>query len=300
MKRNKAFTLIELLTVIIIIAILSVVIIPIITNSLDKSKEQVYDGIITKILNSTIDWSVDNIELLPEKEEQISVTLGMLQSEGYISTDLKDPNTDSLFPSDMTITIKYVNKDEKESKKYTKYDGNYAYTVNTKTGTKTNSIKGDYIVVELNANEEEITNILYKDDNDNTISLKEYSIQIVSNGLNVEKIDSTKENTYYVYYSKLDSSKKFVKTFKVADTKVPEIIFDVEDDVISKDIATFDLYENVRCEDNSNSCKINIIEGEEEFYQALTNKDTGNYVVKYEAKDPTGNSATKKRVIEIQ
>ena len=43
-----------------------------------------------------------------------------------------------------------------------------------------------------------------------------------------------------------------------------------------------------------------IIEGESEFYTALQNKETGNFVVKYEGADPTGNKVTKKRVIEIQ
>lgn len=295
--KNKAFTLIELLTVIVIIAILTMATIPIITNSIKSSKDKLYDSLITKIINSAMDWSSENTDMLPKKGESISITLGILQSGGYISTDLKDPKTDSLFPSDMIINITYVTSKSKLT--YGKYDGNYAFVVDVNSGTKIKSIKGDYIIVELNSQEEDINNILYKDDNDEEISLKEYSIQIVKDGLNVEKIDSSKEGIYYTYYSKIDGNKKFTKTFKVADTKVPDIIFEGED-TISKDIESFDLYSNVRCEDNSNSCKINIVEGEEEFYDALSNKQIGNYVVKYEAKDQTGNSATKKRVIEIE
>ena len=65
-------------------------------------------SLITKIINSAMDWSSENTDMLPKKGENISITLGALQSGGYISTDLKNPKTDSLFPSDMIINITYV------------------------------------------------------------------------------------------------------------------------------------------------------------------------------------------------
>ena len=105
---KKGFTLIELLTVIVIIAILSVATIPIITNSIKSSKNKAYDTIINKIVDSAIDWSAENTDMLPKKGENITITLGILQSGGYISTDLKNPKTDSLFPSDMIINISYT------------------------------------------------------------------------------------------------------------------------------------------------------------------------------------------------
>ena len=70
-------------------------------------------------------------------------------------------------------------------------------------------------------------------------------------------------------------------------------------DTVSVNVSTFDLYNNVECNDNSNTCNLKIIEGENEFYSALSNKETGNYVVKYEARDAYGNKTTKNRVIEI-
>ena len=85
--KNKAFTLIELLTVIVIIAILTMATIPIITNSIKSSKDKLYDSLITKIINSAMDWSSENTDMLPKKGESISITLGILQSGGYISTD---------------------------------------------------------------------------------------------------------------------------------------------------------------------------------------------------------------------
>ena len=242
---------------------------------------------------------IENTDLLPEKGESISITLGMLQSGGYISTDLRNPKTDNLFPSDMVININYV-KSNKDNPKlsYGKYNGDYSIVVDINSGTEINDISDEYTIVELNASDTDVDNIVYKDKSDNDISLKEYSIQYVKNGINVEKVDSSKVGIYYAYYTKLDGNKKFTRVFNVSDTTLPEIVFP-SDDTVSVNVSTFDLYNNVECNDNSNTCNLKIIEGENEFYSALSNKETGNYVVKYEARDAYGNKTTKNRVIEI-
>ena len=296
---KKAFTLIEMLVVITIVSIAALIIVPIVTNNIKSSKNNVYDNLINKILLSSIDWAADNTDNLPEENENINITLGTLQSKGYLSTSLKNPKTDSLFPSDMIVKISYVKSSKNNPKlKYGKYDGNYAFEVDVNSGHEIKDIHSDYIIIELNSTDEEADAIVYKDLDGNDISLKEYSIQYVKNNINVEKIDSSKTGIYYAYYSDNDGKKVFNKVFNVTDTALPEIIFP-EDDVVSTSVSSFDLYNNVTCNDNSGSCNLKIIEGEEEFYNALQNKETGNYVVKYEGKDPTGNKVTKNRVIEI-
>lgn len=296
---KKGFTLIEMLAVIIIISVIVLVITPIVTNNLNDSKEAVYNNLINKIISASSDWMVKNTDKLPEDGESISITLGMLQSEGLISTDLKNPKTEALFPADMVININYI-KSNKDNPKLTngRYKGNYSIVVDINSGTEIKDIDDEYTVVELNASDTDVDSIVYKDKDDNDISLKEYSLQYINNGLNVEKIDSSKIGIYYVYYNKVDSSKKFVRVFNVADTSLPEIVFK-EDDTVSVGVTSFDLYDNVECNDNSNTCKLDITEGENEFYQALSNKTTGNYVVKYKATDAYGNTVNKNRVIEI-
>ena len=296
---KRAFTLIEMLAVIVIISILVLVIIPVVTKNTKDSMENVYNNLINKIISASSDWMIENTDLLPEEGESISITLGMLQSGGYISTDLRNPKTDNLFPSDMVININYV-KSNKDNPKlsYGKYNGDYSIVVDINSGTEINDISDEYTIVELNASDTDVDNIVYKDKSDNDISLKEYSIQYVKNGINVEKVDSSKVGIYYAYYTKLDGNKKFTRVFNVSDTTLPEIVFP-SDDTVSVNVSTFDLYNNVECNDNSNTCNLKIIEGENEFYSALSNKETGNYVVKYEARDAYGNKTTKNRVIEI-
>ena len=297
--KKKGFTLIELLAIIVVISVISLLLIPVVTKNIRESKKNVYNNLINKMLVATTDWMVKNTDLLPDDGENISITLGMLQSEGYISTDLKNPNTKKLFPSDMVININYI-KSSKDNPKltYGKYNGDYSIVVDVNSGTEIKDINEEYTVVELGTSDSDVDAIVYKDKDSNDITLKEYSLQVVSNGLNVEKVDSSKVGIYYVYYSKISGEKKFIRVFNVADTILPEIVFP-ENDTVSTSISSFDLYDNVECNDNSNICKLKITEGENEFYEALSNKNTGNYVVKYQATDGYNNSTTKKRVIEI-
>ena len=254
MKRN-AFTLVELLCVILIVSVLVVITIPIVTNNLKSNGDSIYNNMVNKILSASKDWASINVDSLPEEGEEIKITLGSLQSDGLISTDLKNPKTDTLFPADMTITIKYVKSSRDNEKiKYAIYDGNYLFRVNVDTGTEIKDIKDEYTIIELASTIEEVDEIVFKDKEGNSISLKEVSIQIVSNDMNVDSIDTSKVGIYYVYYTYKDSGDTFVRVFNV---------------------------------------------GEEDFYNALSNKTTGLYVVSYSGSDEAGNTVVKKRVIEI-
>lgn len=297
---KKAFTLLEMLLVIVIISVAALIIVPVVTNNINSSKNNVYNNLINKILVSSTDWAVENTDKLPKENETINITLGTLQSNGYISTSLLNPKTDNLFPSDMIIKISYIKSNKNNPKlKYGKYDGNYAFQVDVNSGHEIKDITSDYTIIELGLSDSEVDNIVYKDKEGNDISLKEYNIQYVTNNVNVEKINTSKTGIYYVYYSDNNGNKNFNRVFNVTDTEIPEIIFP-DDDIVSTSVSSFDLYNNVTCNDNSGSCNLKIIEGEDEFYTALQNKETGNYVVRYEGTDPTGNKVTKNRVIEIQ
>ena len=102
---KKAFTLLEMLLVIVIISVAALIIVPVVTNNINSSKNNVYNNLINKILVSSTDWAVENTDKLPKENETINITLGTLQSNGYISTSLLNPKTDNLFPSDMIIKI---------------------------------------------------------------------------------------------------------------------------------------------------------------------------------------------------
>lgn len=107
---NKGFTLVELLTVIIVLAAISLVIVPAVNNSLNNSNEQAYKVQISNIENAAKNWISDNISLIPDNGDEIVVTLGELQDGNYISKELENPKTKSPFPRNTKVIIKNVNE----------------------------------------------------------------------------------------------------------------------------------------------------------------------------------------------
>ena len=289
----------EVLCVIIIIGVLSMIVVPVVLNSINNGRDNVYDSVINKILNASTDWAAENAKLLPDEGENIKITLGTLQSNDYISTDLRNPKSKRLFPADMIVNIEYVKASRNNKKeKYGKYDGDYLFVVDVDSGTKINEIKDEYTIIEIGATENEVDEIIYQDKDGNLLTLKDVNIQIVNNDNNVNSIDTSKLGIYYIYYTYNDTNETFTRVFNVTDTTLPDIVFN-EDETVSTSVSSYDLYSSVTCKDNSNVCNLKIVEGEEEFYEALSNQELGNYVVSYEAIDLVGNTVVKKRVIEI-
>ncbi len=283
MKKNKVIGLIVIIfCIILVITILN----------FSKNKDSLYNKTIDKIINASINWT-DKYNNL-KKNSQITITLGVLKSEKMVNIDIKNPKTGKLFADDTTITIKYIKncKDNHVSK----CKNNYLFKVAAKDMDKLDSIDG-YDIINLNSTQQQIDNKLYRDINNKVLSLKEIDVKITKDKKIVDFIDSSKLGTYVVYYNYKNSNKKFSKIFNVIDNKVPEIIF--TDDKVNIDVDSYDLYSNVTCKDNSNNCSLKIIDGEQEFYNALSNKKTGKYQIKYEAKDAFKNSLIKVRNITL-
>lgn len=111
MKRN-GFTLIEVLTVIIILGVIGLIVMPVVTNSLKESKDDLYEVQISNIREASKTWAADNIYTLPtETNGSVIVTLETLQSEGYIDEGTKNPKTDELFNTTETcVKVSYNGK----------------------------------------------------------------------------------------------------------------------------------------------------------------------------------------------
>lgn len=108
---NKAFTLIELMGVIIILGLLSLIAIPAISNILKTSQENVYSAQIKRIEDATNDWGLENMNRLPNSENG-TVTIQLyneLQKGGYLPICITNPKTGQAFNPDLQIEIKYVN-----------------------------------------------------------------------------------------------------------------------------------------------------------------------------------------------
>lgn len=108
MKNNKAFTLIELLAVVTILTILALIITPMIDNNIKKSKEKSYLIQIENIRMAAEAYYSDNISLKPSEGQYTTITLQTLKNEGYISSSVKNPKTETEF-SGVYVKIENTN-----------------------------------------------------------------------------------------------------------------------------------------------------------------------------------------------
>jgi len=90
-KNKKGFTLIEMITVIVILSLIVLIIVPLVSTNLKKGNEKAYQAQVNNIIASAKNWGSDNKKLLPQNGNAISLTLKYLQDEGYIDKNLKDP-----------------------------------------------------------------------------------------------------------------------------------------------------------------------------------------------------------------
>lgn len=107
--RKNGFTLIEVLAVIIILGVIGLIVMPVVTNSLKESKDELLEVQLTNIKEAAKTWSADNINKLPTiKDGSKNITLEKLQNEGYIDEGIKNPKTDELFNAKaVCVNIKF-------------------------------------------------------------------------------------------------------------------------------------------------------------------------------------------------
>lgn len=84
---NKGFTLTELLIVLIVIGIISALVIPNISKTLEQQKIKLYNKQVNQIIEITKDWSAKNIDKLPSGDDTIYVSLDTLINEKYLEQD---------------------------------------------------------------------------------------------------------------------------------------------------------------------------------------------------------------------
>ena len=88
---NKAFTLVELLAVIIILGLLVTITVPNIMNAIDISREKSYNSQVEEIEKAAERWAVDNLQTVNSKEY---ITVTELKEEGYLNKkEVKNPKT---------------------------------------------------------------------------------------------------------------------------------------------------------------------------------------------------------------
>ena len=305
--KEKGFTLVELLAVLVILAIIFTISAPLMTEILDQSENTIYKTQISTILDATYDFSLKHINYLPESDKTNYITLGELKYEGMVDYDLTNPETTEKFEDELVISIKKVGTGYKNDDIHARLKGDYLYKVEVDKLLSSNALKpvitlngltknsdGNYILI-LDLNQE-FTNISYSALSVNGVDLtqrvKKY---ILLNDIPTDNITTEKSGIYKVYHTVVDDNgyaNTTILSLIIADTTLPEIYFP-ESNKISKDTTIFDLMNNVTCSDNSGYCDI-------EFSGEIDFGVVGKYIITYTAKDPSGNTATKKRVITIE
>ena len=310
---NKGFTLIELLGVIVILIVIFLVIYPATRVLIERSEKTVYQTQINKILKASYDYSLNNLSVLPTKNEKSYITLAELIYNGYVDP-LKNPNTDDYFPDDGIISIENVgNKYRNREKDAIRY-GDYLFKVEfddintdeyvqnkpkiviqdiekTSKGYTTILNQGDVFV--------ETTPIVY-DSNDVDIT---NSVRIITNIFFddeiVTSVDTSKIGIYTIRFVAIytDTNKKVYSSSEVwnvviADIEPPEIVIPGNETLSITD-TTFDIMNGVSCVDNGGDCTVT--------YDGILNFGIqGTYTIEYKATDKSGNVATATRVITIQ
>ncbi len=167
MEKRKAFTLIELMGVLVIIGILTVILIPVINNTIKNNKEVLYNKQLDLITLSAKNLASDNPYILPEAEgEEIYITLGQLRAMGYAEETIINPKTKENFPDSLIVMVIKKGKDydygviidgtvvisssgiivSEPSKKYIRNGVISSYIITAKPEKKTEENKMEYYV----------------------------------------------------------------------------------------------------------------------------------------------------------
>lgn len=288
--KNKAFTLVELLGVIVLLGILSIVIIPKIGDSLENSKETALLTQEEQIKKAAYDFLVEHTELLDESDT-ITLKLGTLKQGGYLPIKLINPKTRKPLSNESTITI-------------TKNENKYEMTLNLiDLENATENIDNNSPILVLNGNyieyvevNEEYTELGAKaiDSTGEEIDEENISIQVLYNGEETT-LTTTELKTYSVVYAVTDNSgntTSATRTVIVRDSTAPTIIIPKDTSIHVSEIASFNNQRGVIIADNYDANPTLTIDS------TLANIP-GTYVITYTVTDSSGNQTTERRVINV-
>lgn len=108
---KKGFALAELLGVIAILGIISLITVPLVNGSIEKSNEKLYQTQLNQIVKGAKNYYEEHLSELPEEDTYVTVTLKELQDAGYLPLSIENPKTKEEFLG--TTEIKCTNKNGK-------------------------------------------------------------------------------------------------------------------------------------------------------------------------------------------
>lgn len=282
MKKNKGFTLIEVIGVIIILSIIILTVVPIILDSLSDSKETLFKTQIEEIESAAKAWGVLNSNNLPKEEGNAVITLLQLKLSNLIAFDIKNPKTGNLFPDDMKIEIE-------------RRGLNLFYTVMLDTGTSNEIINVNAPQLVLNGSIIQNVEI-----NDKYIEFGAEAKDKKGNSVLISKVIKTSNNQIVNVISTDKLQKYFINYSATKDNQTSSITREVNIRDITKPIITipdFTSGQVIDLESNSNFSlpRATIKDNSKELLEAYI---YGNFSLRvpglkkviYKATDSSGNS----------
>lgn len=108
--RNKAFTLVELLTVIIILGLVLIISSISINKTIVTSKEKAYNEQKNRIISLAKTWATINVNELPLViNEYIIISMDDLKDESLIIDDVKNPLNNQIMNGCVKVTLEENN-----------------------------------------------------------------------------------------------------------------------------------------------------------------------------------------------
>lgn len=284
---KKGFTLIELITVIILIAVIGLIVFPTVNSIIKKSEDDLYNEQIERIKDASEKWAYDNVDKLPNVNYgSITITLLNLKKGGYLPLDIKDPRTDEAIPNGLSIVITYI-------------DNEYTFTIKdviTDTTYDENSpiliLNGDIIeYVEINS--EYVDNGVTATSAQG-IPLSNITTTYIENNKEVSRIKTAELKTYTINYSVTDNGKTSIitRTVIIRDTIAPILNVPTHTTISQSEVEYYDLLTDVTVTDNSKE-NINI-------EVSSFDKKIGDNTITYKACDSSNNCTTVNRIITVE
>lgn len=276
---KKGFTLAELLGVIILLGAIALIVVPLVSNSMQDSKETLYNDQIKSIELSLASWMSSN--QTPAEGETITLSLSQLKEAGLVELDITNPMTEELFPNDMILKI-------------TNNNGIIEYEI-----SENGNNKADYNLipsVRVNGNVLEYVEVNSESYNDLGVAAKDSSNNVLSDVsvATSPNLDLTQIGTYLRSYTVTANGYSNIayRTIIVRDTTGPVIEFPGDLTLSLSQVDSYDFKSDITVTDNSGGAvEVTVTDNIHSL--------AGSYTVEYRATDASGNVSTKLRRVVV-